>query len=167
MPMCLDRGKGKAVERSELRCAHRTRLRKLKRMEWTQNGYLLSDDKTKLDLEAICALLANSYWAPNRPRALTEQSIRHSVCLGLYHQGRQVGFARAVTDEATFAYLCDVIIDPGHRGRGLGKWIVKTLLEHPQCQTATRCLRTRDAHGLYERFGFERAEYMRLSANPP
>jgi GNAT superfamily N-acetyltransferase len=77
-----------------------------------------------------------------------------------------VGFARAVTDQATFTYLCDVIIEPAHRGRGLGKWIVQTLLDHPTCQTTTRCLRTLDAHGLYEQFGFERTEYLRRSASP-
>jgi ribosomal protein S18 acetylase RimI-like enzyme len=134
--------------------------------EWTNGEYSLSDDKQRLDLEVICDLLGTSYWAMNRSRAQIEQSIRHSVCLGLFHRGKQAGFARAVTDRATFTYLCDVIIAPAHRGQGLGKWLVQKLLEHPHCQTTTQCLRTVDAHGLYERFGFERTEYLRRSANP-
>jgi len=135
-------------------------------MQWKKDDYLITDEVARLDRDAICGWLANSYWAANRSPALIKKSIEHSVCLGLFHQGRQIGFARAVSDQATFAYLCDVVVDPAHRGRGLGKWLVKTLLEHPLCQTATHCLRTRDAHGLYEPFGFVRTEYMRRSANP-
>src|SRR5688572_17287132 len=91
--------------------------------EWIKGEYMISDNKSRLDLDVICRLLENTYWAANRPRELIEKSIQHSVCLGLFHGGRQVGFARAVTDRATFTYLCDVIIEPAHRGRGLGKWI--------------------------------------------
>jgi len=132
-------------------------------MNWRRDGYELSDDKNLLQLDAICALLGATYWAADRSRELTEKSLQHSFCLGLFLDGRQVGFARAVTDYSTFAYLCDVIVAPEHRGRGLGKWMVEILVAHPELQTSTQCLRTRDAHSLYERHGFERTEYLRRS----
>src|SRR5215216_3084465 len=106
-------------------------------MEWLRADYLLTDDRSRLDRDAICALLHATYWAANRSRELIEKSIRHSVCLGLFHAGRQVGFARGVTDHATFTWICDVVIAPEHRGRGLGKWIVERVLAHPELQTAT------------------------------
>ncbi|HXG48518.1 MAG TPA: GNAT family N-acetyltransferase [Methylomirabilota bacterium] len=134
--------------------------------ESRRGEYTLSDDPARLDLDEICRLLHDTYWAANRSRAQIERAIHHSVCLGVYHRGRQVAFARAVTDRATFAYLCDVIVAPDHRGIGLGSWLVESLLQHPDCQTLTQCLRTRDAHTLYERFGFVRTEYMRRSVNP-
>ena len=130
-------------------------------MEWTHGEYLLSDDKRWLDLDAVCRLLNETYWAAGRPRSMIETGIEHSVCLGLFHASAQVGFCRAVTDFATFTWLCDVIIDPAHRGKGLGKWMVECLIEHPQLQTRSQVLATRDAHSLYERWGFERAEYMK------
>jgi GNAT superfamily N-acetyltransferase len=108
-----------------------------------------------------------TYWAESRPREITEAAMRHSVCLGIFHAGRQVGFARAVTDHATFTWICDVVIDPGHRGRGLGKRLMECLLAHPALQTVTHLLRTRDAHGLYQPFGFQRVECLRRSLAPP
>lgn len=134
-------------------------------MEWTHGDYCLSDDKQRLDLTVICDLLATSYWANDRPRAAMEVAITHSLCLGLYLEGRQVGFARAVTDHATFTWVCDVLIHPDHRGHGLGKWMVKQLLDHPAIQSRSQLLATRDAHTLYERFGFERVECMRRRIN--
>ena len=131
------------------------------KMEWTRAGFLLSDDKSRLDLEVISRLLASSYWAADRPRSVIEQSIANSVCLGLFQEGRQIGFARAVTDGATFTWICDVIVDPVHRRRGLGKWMVAMLIEHPLLQTRSQVLATRDAHDLYDRFGFQRAEFLR------
>jgi GNAT superfamily N-acetyltransferase len=136
-------------------------------MEWLNGNYVLTDEKERMDLDAICRLLADTNWAGSRPRERTERAFRHSVCFGLFHQGAQVGFARAVTDQATFTYLCDVVIAAEHRGLGLGKWMMRTLLEHPQLQTSTYALRTQDAHGLYEQFGFQPAAYLRKSSNPP
>jgi GNAT superfamily N-acetyltransferase len=133
-------------------------------VNWQRDAYELSDDKSRLDLNIICALLGGTYWASDRPRAVMKRAVQNSVCFGLYHEGRQVGFARAITDFATFAYLGDVIIAPEHRGHGLGKWMMECVLAHPALQTTTQCLRTRDAHGLYEPFGFERTEYLRRSA---
>jgi len=134
-------------------------------MDSQRDGYTLTDDKARLDLDGICALLGATYWAAGRPREAIAKSVQHSFCLGLFHGGQQIGFARAVTDYATFTYFCDVIVALEHRGRGLGKWMVEVLIEHPELQTTTQCLRTRDAHSLYERYGFERTEYLRRSQN--
>ena len=132
-------------------------------MDWTRDEYVLSDDRQRLDLDVIMGLLATSYWAADRSREVMEKAMMHSVCFGLYHAGNQVGFARAVTDEATFTWICDVIIEPAHRGQGLGRWMMTCLLEHPQLQTVSHHLRTDTAHGLYEPFGFRRGEAMRRS----
>jgi GNAT superfamily N-acetyltransferase len=130
-------------------------------MNWQRAEYLLTDDKQRLDLNVVCELLHATYWADKRPREVIEKSIEKSLCFGLFHSGRQVGFSRAVTDYATFTWICDVIVAPEHRGRGLGQWMVECVLSHPDLQTTTQVLRTRDAHTLYERFGFERTEYLR------
>ena len=93
--------------------------------EWRHGDYLLTDDPKQLDLDVVCALLHSTYWADDRPRSVIEKAIRHSVCLSLLHEGRQVGIIRGVTDQSTFTWVCDVIVHPDHRGRGLGKWIVQ------------------------------------------
>src|SRR5688572_30110163 len=134
-------------------------------MDWQRDEYVLTDDKSRIDLDAVCALLHATYWAADRSRELIERSIEHSICFGLFHGNQQVGFTRAVTDYATFAWICDVVIAPKHRGQGPGKWIMECVLVHPDLKTATLVLRTRDAHTLYERFGFERTEYLRRSVN--
>jgi GNAT superfamily N-acetyltransferase/ketosteroid isomerase-like protein len=134
--------------------------------EWRNGDYLLTDDPGRLDLDAVCALLHSTYWANDRPRDVIAKGIRHSTCLSLIHQGRLVGFIRGVTDHATFTWVCDVIIHPDHRNKGLGKWIVQCFLEHPDLQTISHHLCTRDAHALYESFGFQRIEAMRRSDRP-
>jgi len=130
-------------------------------MDWTHGAYVLTDDKNRLDFDAVCRLLADTYWAADRARNIMELAVRNSVCLSLFAAGQQVGFCRAVTDHATFTWICDVIIHPACRGQGLGKWMVKCLIDHPGLQTRSQVLATKDAHGLYERFGFERKEYLR------
>ena len=131
--------------------------------EWRHGDYLLTDDPRRLDLDAVCAMLHSTYWASDRPRSVIEKAIRHSVNLSLLHEGRQVGFIRGVTDHATFTWLCDVIVHPDHRGKGLGKWMVQCFLEHPELQTISHHLCTRDAHEFYEEFGFKRIQAMRRS----
>jgi GNAT superfamily N-acetyltransferase len=126
---------------------------------------MLTDDKSALDLTVVFQLLRPTYWAADRTAEQVAKSVEHSICFGLFHGKTQVGFARAVSDRVTFCYLCDVIVTPEHRGRGLGKWIVECMLDHPDLQTTTQCLRTRDAHALYEPFGFERTEYLRRSSH--
>jgi len=130
-------------------------------MNWRNGEYFLTDDKTRLDLDVICDLLHGTYWASERSREAIQTSVENSVCFGLFHHDKQVGFARAVTDFATFTWICDVIVAPEHRAKGLGKWMVESVLAHPQLQTTQHVLRTKDAHTLYERFGFERTEYLR------
>ncbi len=134
--------------------------------EWRHGDYLLTDDPRGLDLDAVCAMLHSTYWAHDRPRSVIEKGIRHSVCLNLLHEKQQVGFIRGVTDHATFTWLCDVIVHPDHRGKGLGKWMVQCFLEHPELQTISHHLCTKDAHALYEEFGFKRIEAMRRSERP-
>jgi len=122
-----------------------------------RDGYVISTDKDKLDVAAIHAYLARSYWSPGIPKAVVEKAIAGALCFGLFaEKGNQVGFARAITDSATFAYLADVYVLEEHRGKGLGKWIVETILAHPSLQGLRRILlATRDAHTLYAQFGFE------------
>ncbi len=134
--------------------------------------YSISTDRSRLDLDAIHAFLARSYWSAGVPRRVVETSIANSLCFGLFHGESQVGFARVVTDRATFAYLADVYVLEEHRGRGLAKWLVKTVLEHEDLQGLRRfMLATRDAHELYRRFGFKAlstpARMMELRALDP
>ncbi|MCP4573963.1 MAG: GNAT family N-acetyltransferase [bacterium] len=124
-------------------------------MEWTKGPYRISDDQSELDLFFIASALQRSYWAADRPREIVEQSIRNSLCFGLYQGDRQLGFARVVTDKCTFAWICDVVVDEDQRGAGLGKWLMEVLEEHPDVSgVGQQLLRTRDAHGLYEQFGY-------------
>jgi GNAT superfamily N-acetyltransferase len=122
-----------------------------------RDGYIVSTDPARLDLDAIHAFLSTeSHWALGIPRDVVARSIAHSVVAGVYApDGAQVGFARVVTDRATFAYLCDVYVLEAHRGRGLSTWLTETLLTLPELQGLRRwLLATKTAHGLYEKFGF-------------
>ncbi len=124
-------------------------------MEWKREAYRISDDKSELDLFYIVPALQESYWAKGRSREKVEESISHSLCFGLYEHGRQIGFARVVTDRSTFAWICDVMVHPDLRGSGLGKWLMECVEDHPWVRnTSQNLLRTRDAHGLYERYGY-------------
>jgi GNAT superfamily N-acetyltransferase len=126
-------------------------------MEWTRNGYVISDDPGRVDVEAVHRYLCDeSYWARGRPLEIVRRSIAGSLPFGLYDpSGALAGFARAVTDRATFAFLADVFVLEAHRGRGLGVWLVETALAHPDLRDVSRwTLATDDAHTLYERFGF-------------
>ncbi|HWG78647.1 MAG TPA: GNAT family N-acetyltransferase [Stellaceae bacterium] len=117
--------------------------------------YEIDADKARLDRGLIHEFLARSHWAKDLPRAVLERAIEHSLAVGLYRDGRQVGFARVVTDYATFAYLADVFVVAGERGQGLGRWLIESILAHPELQGLRRwLLGTRNAHGLYRRCGF-------------
>jgi GNAT superfamily N-acetyltransferase len=121
----------------------------------TVEGYEISTDPARLDIDAMHAYLTRSYWSPGIPRDVVERAARGSLCFGVYQQGRQVGLARVVTDHATFAYLCDVYVLEDHRGKGLSKWLMREVMSHPALTGARRAmLGTRDAHGLYARHGF-------------
>lgn len=128
--------------------------------EATQNQYSISTDKSKLDVSVIHGYLSNeSYWAKNIPLEIVKRSIEGSLCFGLYVSensiSKQVGFARVITDCATFAYLADVFVLPSYRGNGLSKWLMKIIMDCPHLQGLRRwLLATQDAHGLYLQFGF-------------
>ena len=124
-------------------------------MEYKRDNFLISDDPARLDIDAICDFLSRAYWADKRPREVIEKSIRFSLNFGVYDGTRQIGFARVVTDRATFAYLCDVFVHEDYRGKALGKWMMECILGHPELMGLRRwSLATRDAHGLYKQFGF-------------
>ena len=123
-----------------------------------EEDYEISTDKTRLDLEMIHDFLTNrSYWSAGVPFSVVEKSIENSLCFGVYDQGRQVGFGRVVTDFATIAYVGDVFILEHYRGRGLGKKLVKTIMDHPELQGLRLwLLATKDAHDLYRKYGFQK-----------
>lgn len=125
-------------------------------MEATRGEFLISTDRNRLDIDAIQRFLAvESYWARERTPEQTKTAIENSVCFGVYHADKLIGFARVVTDHATFAYLGDVFIINEYRGRGLSKWLMEVIISHPDLQGLRRwVLATRDAHSLYEKFGF-------------
>jgi GNAT superfamily N-acetyltransferase len=115
----------------------------------------ISTDRARLDIALVHGILGTSYWAEGRRRSVVERSIANSLCFGVYHAGQQVAFARVVSDRAVFAYLMDVFVVPAFRGRGISKALMRAVLDHPDLQNLRLfLLATRDAHGLYERFGF-------------
>jgi GNAT superfamily N-acetyltransferase len=128
-------------------------------MELRRNSFLLSDDRRRLDLDAIWDFLRKAYWAKARSREQTERAIAHSLCFGLFDEaagGQQIGFARIITDYAITAHIADVYILERYRGRGLSKWLVQSILDHPDLSLVWRfTLNTDDAHGLYAQFGFK------------
>jgi GNAT superfamily N-acetyltransferase len=133
-------------------------------VEWRRGEYSISTDRERVDLDVVHRFLSeDAYWSPGVPREIVERSIENSLCFGLYREAAQVGFARVITDRATTAYLADVFVLPGHRGRGLGVWLVETVFSHPDLQGLRRFfLGTADAHSLYERYGFRPADPARM-----
>jgi GNAT superfamily N-acetyltransferase len=124
-------------------------------VEYRRGDFLVSTDPTRLDLDVIYDFLTNCYWAKGIPREVVVRSIEHALCFGIYESGGQVGFARVISDFATIAYVGDVFVVESHRGRGLGKWLMECIVQHPGLQNLRRwILTTRDAHGLYSQFGF-------------
>ncbi len=125
-------------------------------MEHRRGEFLVSTNPERLNLDVVHGFLTNCYWAGGIPREVVTRSIEHSLCFGVYDgSGAQVGFARVVTDFATVAYLGDVFVLGSHRGRGLSKWLMECVVQHPALQNLRRwILLTRDAHGLYSQFGF-------------
>ena len=132
-------------------------------MEINFKGFLISDDKNKLQIDKVCSLLNNSYWAENRTRDIIEKSIVNSICFGVYHKDIQIGFARCVTDYATVYWLADVIVANEYKKLGIGKALVEAVINHEEIKGCFGILATRDAHGLYEQYGFKLVtdKYMR------
>jgi len=122
----------------------------------TINGdFIIDTERSRLDISFIHQYLSRSYWAEGISSEIIKKAIDGSICFGMYHAEKQIGFARIITDAATFAYLADVFIDENYRGRGLSKWLMKVIMEHESVQGLRRfMLATRDAHGLYSQFGF-------------
>lgn len=124
-------------------------------MKWTKDDYCISTDKNKINIAYVHQFLSQSYWAGNIPLDVVRRSVEGSLCFAVFHTGEQVGFARVITDEATFAYLADVFIDERFRGKGLSKWLMEIILSYPPLQGLRRfLLATRDAQELYKQFGF-------------
>jgi len=122
---------------------------------WSQGDYEVSTDPARIDAVIVHEFLTNSYWAKGIPLETVQQSIENSISFGVYHGQQLVGFARIISDLATFAYLGDVFILPSHRGRGLSRWLMECILSHPDLEGPRRwMLATQDAHGLYAKFGF-------------
>ena len=125
-------------------------------LEYRRDDFLISTSRERLSLDVVHGFLTNCYWAKGIPREVVARSIEHALCFGIYEGGAQVGFARVISDFATIAYIGDVFVLETHRGRGLGKWLMQCISEHPSLQGLRRwILTTRDAHGLYSQFGFK------------
>ena len=125
-------------------------------VEVTRGEYVVSTDKRRIDMKSVHAFLASTYWSPEIPESVLQRAIAGSLCFGIYRGAEQVGFARVITDAATYAYLSDVFVLEAHRGRGLATWMMEVIMAHPSLQGLRRfLLSTRDAHALYRRFGFE------------
>ncbi len=125
-------------------------------MEYRRGEFLISTSRERLSLDVVHGFLTNCYWAKGIPREVVVRSIEHALCFGVYDgEGAQVGFARVISDFATTAYLGDVFVLEAYRGRGLGKWLMECIIQHPSLQNLRRwILTTRDAHGLYSQVGF-------------
>ena len=126
-------------------------------MEWTKGEYTISTERGRLDFSVVHRFISGeSYWGRGRPLEVVRRSVDNSLPFGVYRGREQVGFARVVTDYATFAWLADVFVVEAHRGRGLSTWLMEVILSHPELQGFRRwVLATKDAHELYRRFGFQ------------
>lgn len=120
------------------------------------SGYRVSSFREEMDFDVIHSYISNTYWAEGIPKETFKKALDNSLCFGVFSsEGKQVGFARMITDQATFAYLADVFIDEAHRGKGLSKWLMQEVHDHPSLQGLRRILlATRDAHSLYQQFGY-------------
>src|SRR5579862_1260659 len=124
-------------------------------IEYRRGEFVISTDRDRLNLGLVHDFLTNSHWAKGIAREIVARSIEHSLCFGIYDSGAQVGFARVISDFATFAYLGDVFVLESHRGKGLSKWLMECIAQHPALQNLRRwVLLTRDAHSLYSKYGF-------------
>jgi len=136
--------------------------------EYCKEEFLISTNKMKIQTDIVYSFLTKSYWAEGILFDTVKKSIKNSMCFGVYHNNKQIGFARVITDYTRLAYLCDIFIIEEYRGRRLSKWLMETILSHPKLKNIKSwMLSTKDAHGLYEKFGFKIPEdpkrVMRLS----
>lgn len=136
------------------------------KMKWEFEGYTINTDKSLVSVDQVKEFLSDSYWASERSKELIVKAIMNSFCYGVYHEDELVGFARVVSDYATMFWICDVYIDKNHRVKGLGKKLIQCIIETPEFKNIRGYLVTRDAHGLYEQFGFERIESRFMTRTP-
>ena len=137
-------------------------MSKMKTMEWRNGNFILTDDAEQVDIDAVHQMLKNTYWASKRTRGTVEKTVANSMCFSLLSGDRQIGFTRVVSDFATVSYIADVIIHPEFRGRGLGTWMMKCIIEHPDVKNTQRLLQTIDAHEFYKKNGFAVCEGMNI-----
>ena len=134
-------------------------------MKWYKDDYVLTDDRTRVDIGKVTELLSDTYWAKDRPPELVRKSIENSMCFSIFFHNTQIGFCRVATDYAVFAWIADIIIHPEHRGKGLGKLLISIIVKHPDIPGSLQLLKTKDAHSLYEKFGFRIDECMENLVN--
>lgn len=125
-------------------------------METPYQDYIITDEKKLIMPRMVKKLLDGSYWAPDRNLDLISRSIENSICIGAFYNSELIAFGRVVTDQVLFAWIADVVVSPQHRGKGLGKALIQFIQDHPDIPSSLQLLRTRDAHGLYEKYGFVR-----------
>ena len=136
-------------------------------MEMLFKEYTISDDKSLIQAERVYELLSTTYWAEHRSKDIIKKTIENSVCFGVYKDGVQVGYARCITDYGALYYLADVIVGEEHRGIGLGKALIKFITEHEIFAPLYGVLNTKDAHGLYEQFGFQKDQESAMKKKRP
>jgi N-acetylglutamate synthase-like GNAT family acetyltransferase len=125
-------------------------------VDYHKDDFNITTNSKKIDINAVCSLLAQSYWASSRKREIIIKSLENSLCFSLFHKNKQIGLIRVITDYATFAYLCDVIIAKEYRHQGLGVWFLECVIKYPDLQNVRKwCLVTKDAHEFYKKFGFD------------
>lgn len=125
-------------------------------VNYEKEDFIITTDYNKIDIENVYSLLSKSYWANSRKKDVIIKSLQNSLCFSMFHNSKQIGLVRVITDYATFAYLCDVIIDEEYRHCGLGKWYLECVFKYPGLENLRRwCLITRDAHEFYKNFGFK------------
>lgn len=127
-----------------------------RKMNWNNGHLILTDSSDRINIQRVYELLRETYWGVRRPLEAVDKMVKHSLCFSLFDNDIQIGFGRAVTDYTVFSWIADIVIDPAYRGRGLGKWMMACILDHPELRKTQFVLQTRDAHTLYERYGFSR-----------
>lgn len=123
-------------------------------MQWERDRFVVTDDASRINPARTYELLQSTYWGVRRPRDIVERMIEKSLCFGLFLGNDQIGFGRAVTDYTVFSWIADIVVDSNHRGQGLGTWLMQCMVAHPAISGTQMVLQTRDAHALYEKYGF-------------
>jgi GNAT superfamily N-acetyltransferase len=134
--------------------------------QWERDGLTMTSDRAAIDVATVRRFMLMSYWGEARTEAVIRRAAEHSIPLSVFDGERQVGYARVVTDYATSVWICDVIVDPDYRGRGIATWLMEVIMSLPEIEGCRKMLITRDAHGLYEKLGFQRHECM-MNPVPP